>query len=188
MDYIEDFETPTSASLAADARLNVRFSLEPRLDNAKIAETGKEAYRDVEFVTIFIPGDKTLTVHRPVQASDKIRFREKYTHFKQNLSAPTVGTPIVTWPLASPAQKQELSYLNCVTVEQLAGMSDTATQSMIGLLTLRTKAQRFLEAQESQAGANKLAVELAQRDDAIAALQAQVKELAEKADKASKGK
>lgn len=188
MDFIEDFETPNSANTQADARLNVRFSLEPRVDNAKTEEAGETKYRDIEFVTIFIPGDKTLSVHRPVQASDKIRFRDKYTQFKQNLTVPTIGTPLAFWPLVSPAQRQELAYLNCQTVEQLAGMSDTATQSMIGLLTLRTKAQRFLEAQESQAGSNKLAAELSQRDDAIAALQAQVADLAARADKASKGK
>jgi hypothetical protein len=188
MDFIEDFETPTSANRQADERLNVRFTLEPRPDNAKIEATGEQHYRDVEFVTIFIPGDKTLSVHRPVQASDKIRFREKYQHFKQNLSVPTVGTPLAFWPLVSPAQRQELQYLNCQTVEQLAGMSDTATQSMIGLLTLRTKAQRFLEAQSSQAGANKLTAELAQRDDAIAALQSQLEALAKTVEKSSKGK
>lgn len=188
MDYIEDFETPTSANAQADARLNVRFTLEPRPDNAKIEATGEQHYRDVEFVTIFIPGDKTLSVHRPVQASDKIRFRDKYAHFKQNLSAPTVGIPLVTWPLASPAQKQELAYLNCQTVEQLAGMSDTATQSMLGLLSLRQKAQRFLEAQQSQAGANKLAAELEQRDNAISALEQQVADLAKLVEKSNRGK
>lgn len=188
MDYIEDFETPTSSNAMADARLNVRFSLEPRPDNAKIEATGEQHYRDIEFITIFIPGDKTLSVHRPVMASDKIRFRDKYVQFKQNLTIPTVGTPLAFWPLVSPAQRQELAYLNCQTVEQLAGMSDTGTQSMIGLLSLRQKAVRFLEAQTSQAGANKLAAELEQRDNAISALEQQVADLAKLVEKSNKGK
>jgi hypothetical protein len=187
-DYMDDFEMPDSDQAKADSRLHVRFTLEARPDNAKIEADGGMHYRNIEFIMIRIPGDKTLTVYRPVQPYDKIRFRDKYESFKKNADAPQLGTPLATWPLIPPSQVQELAYINCVTVEQLAGMSDTGTQAMIGLIALRQKAQRFLEAQSGQAGANKLAAELEQRDNAIAALQAQVNELAARAEKASKGK
>ena len=52
VDYVDEFEMPTSDVVRADARLNVRFSLEPRLDNAKIELTGKEAYRDIFAITL----------------------------------------------------------------------------------------------------------------------------------------
>lgn len=177
MDAVEDFVMPDSDQAKMDARLNVRFSLEARIDHAKTEETGEEHYRDIEFVTIFIPGDKTLTVHRPVQASDKFRFRDRYKQFKDNLKEPDSGTPLSTWPLATPSQKKELEFLNCRTVEQLAGMSDGACQSMMGALSLRNKAQSFLKAKESDAGANKLAAELQKRDEEIAALKAQVADI-----------
>lgn len=188
MDSVEDFVMPDSDQAKMDARLNVRFSLEARIDHAKTEATGEEHYRDIEFVTIFIPGDKTLTVHRPVQASDKFRFREKYKHFKENLKDPEVGTPLSTWPLATPSQKKELEFLNCRTVEQLAGMSDSACQSMMGAVALRNKAQTFVKARESDAGLIKITAELSKRDDTIAALQAQINDIVANARKVEKDK
>ena len=179
MDAIEDFVMPDSDQEKMDRRLNVRFSMEARLDHAKTEATGVEHYRDLEFVTIFIPGDKTLSVHRPVQVSDKMRFRDKYRHFKENLKEPETGTPLSVWPLVSPSQRKELEYLNCRTVEQLAGMSDAACQNFMGAIALRAKAQSYLKAKTEDAGLIKITAELQQRDDTIAAMQAQLSALAE---------
>ena len=179
MENTDDFVMPDSDNEKFDKRLNVRFTIEARIDHAKTQETGQEHYRDLEFVTIFIPGDKTLSVHRPVQTSDKIRFRENYRNFKENLKAPEQGSPLNVWPLVSPSQRKELEYLNCRTVEQLAGMSDLACQSMMGAIGLRLKAQTFLKAKLEDAGLIKMTNELQQRDDQIAALQDQLTKLAE---------
>ena len=179
MENTDDFVMPDSDNEKFDRRLNVRFSIEARIDHAKTQETGQEHYRDLEFVTIFIPGDKTLSVHRPVQTSDKIRFRENYRNFKENLKTPEQGSPLNVWPLVSPSQRKELEYLNCRTVEQLAGMSDLACQSMMGALGLRLKAQTFLKAKLEDAGLIKMTNDLQKRDDQIAALQDQLTKLAE---------
>ena len=186
LDYIDDFETPSTKTAEMDAALRVHFTKEARLDTAKTEETGQEHYKDVDFVTIIIPADKTLSVHRPVMRSDKIRFAAKWRAFEQNQKEPESGTPLATWPLVSPGQRKELEYLGCRTVEQLALISDAGAQSMMGLISLRQKAERFLKAKENDAGAVKLAAQLAAQDDAIAALKAQVVELAALAEKKGK--
>lgn len=187
-DYMEDFEMPDADAEKLDRKLNVRFSMEARIDRAKTEAEGKECYRDIEFISIFIPGDKTLSVHRPVMPVDKNRFRLQYKQFKDNASETVLGTPLSTWALIGPSQRKDLEYLNCRSVEQLAGMSDIGAQSMHGLIALRQKAQNYLKAKEEDAGLIKMVAELQQRDDAIAALQAQVTALAALAETKHKGK
>lgn len=184
----DDFEMPDEDQAKADRRLNVRFTLEPRIDHIKTAETGETHYRNIEFVTILIPGDKTLSVHRPVMPSDKYRFQSRYESFKRNLTNPIEGTPLAGWPFISPGQVRELEYLNCRTVEELAGMTDTAVQGGAGFLALRQKAQKFLEAQRDNAGLVKLQTQIDAKDNQIAAMQDQIDKLAEAVQKATKGK
>lgn len=184
----DDFEMPDEDQARADRRLNVRFTMEPRIDHIKTAETGETHYRSLEFVTILIPGDKTLSVHRPVMPSDKVRFQQRYEIFKKNQSNPIIGTPLAGWPFIAPGQVKDLEYMNTRTVEELAGMSDVAVQNMSGLLSLRQKAQKFLEAQKDNSGLVKLTAELEQRDNTIAAMQDQINQLAEAVKIATKAK
>jgi hypothetical protein len=179
---IETFGMTDSKQAEMDRGLVVRFNMGTRLDSAKTAEAGREIYREVEYVTIIIPGDKLVSpVHRPVQASDKSRFPAQYAAFKNAQSQNTqtiTGTPLSAWPVISPAQRKELEYLNITTVDALAAVSDTSAQNLVGLHGLKEQAKRFIEASKSAAPLAQMQKELEARDSAIAALTARLDALA----------
>jgi hypothetical protein len=161
----------------ADARLFVVFSQEARLDQAASTAEGRNIYRDVEFVTIRIPGDKTTSVHRPVRPSDKQRFPHQYAAFKNKIGEQVVGTPLSMWPGVTPSRAKELEYFNVRTVEQLAAMSDgVGGAQMMGIQALRAQAKQFVEHAKEQAPILKFQSELAERDATIAALSSQLAE------------
>lgn len=167
-----------------DKRLLVRFSLESRVDRKATAEAGDGVirYKNVEFVTIHIPGDKTLNVHRPVMPSDKQRFPLQYAAFKNSGvgNDGIIGTPLSIWPGCTPAQASELAYFNVRTVEQLAAMPDGVRASqMMGVNALRNAARAFVENNKQQAPLLKVQAELKERDQQIAALTETVKEQGE---------
>jgi hypothetical protein len=157
-----------------DKRLFVHFSVEPRLDRKATAEAsdGMNHYKNVEFVTIKIPGDKTMSVHRPVVASDKQRFPLQYAAFRNsNTGEQIIGFPLTAWPGCKPNQAKELEYFNVRTVEQLAAMPDSAGGSgMMGIQALKQAAKAFIAARKEEAPLLKVQQELAARDNTIAAL------------------
>lgn len=185
MDIVE-FGMTDSKQAEMDRGLVVRFSMGTRLDSAKTAEAGREIYREVEYVTILIPGDKLVSpVHRPVQASDKSRFPAQYAAFKnsQNQGSQGItGTPLSAWPVVSPAQRKELEYLNIQTVEQLAAVSDTSAQNLVGLQGLKQLAQKFIEASKSAAPLVAMQKELEARDGQAAADRAAIAALTARLD------
>jgi len=158
----------------ADARLMAVFSFEPRLDKAKSLEEGRNIYRDVEYVTIRIPGDKTFSIHRPVNASDKHRFPMQYAAFRSNSGEQVQGTPLTVWPQVTPSQRKELEYFNVRTVEQLAAMADTGAGQMMGVQKLKQAAKLYIEAARSNAPLVKVQEELKSRDNEIEALKDQL--------------
>ena len=160
-----------------DKRLFVVFSLVGRIDNAASTAEGRNIYRDVEFVTIRVPGDKTMSVHRPVRPSDKQRFPLQYAAFKNKQGEIVIGTPLTLWPGIRPAQIKELEYFNIRTVEQLAAMADgVGGAQMMGITALRHAARTFVSAAKEQAPLLAVQKELEARDNTITALQAQMQE------------
>lgn len=158
-----------------DKRLMVQFSLEARLNQEASAAEGRNVYKDVEFVTIRVPGDKTVTVHRPVRHSDKLRFPIQYAAFRNARGEEVVGTPLSLWPGCKPSQVSELAYFNVKTVEQLAAMADgVGGAQMMGIQALRQAARQYVQAAKDQAPLLAVQKELKGRDDTIAALQDQI--------------
>jgi hypothetical protein len=173
----QDFYTGARIGDEADKRLVVRFSMQPRLDHTKTAAEGREIFREIEFVTILIPGDKTLTVHRPIKAEDKVRFQVQYNTWKANQGAPLDGTPLSVI-LVSESQRKELDYFHINTVEQLAEVNDNFAGQMSGVQALKAQAQRYLRTVKEKAPELRLMAELKQRDDQLAAMQDQLSKLA----------
>ncbi len=166
-----------------DKKLFVTFSFEPRLDRKATEEAGSNKYRDVEFVTIRIPGDKTLSIHRPVTPSDKQRFPLQYAAFKNKAGEQIVGTPLNLWPGCKPSQVRELEYFNVRTVEQLAAMPDGAQgASMMGVQALRNAARAYVSLAKDRAPLLQVQKELAERDATIAAQAAAIEAQGKKLD------
>jgi hypothetical protein len=98
--------------------------------------------KEVEFINLKVPGDKTLEID--VEATDdyRRRFGRKYAAYKQMQGMN--GTPIEDWTDVPEGFKRELAYLGFRFVEQVAGAPDSAFARVMGGLQWRVKAQAFL--------------------------------------------
>jgi len=177
-DNLEDFVRQDVDTSAADRNLIVRFSNEKKLDATATAEKGENVYRDREYVTILIPGDKRLTVHRPVMPADKVRFAMQYNAWKgTNGNDSLFGTPLAGWPSVTDGQRAELAHFNIFTVEQLAALNDGYASNMMGVQQLKQAAQRYVATVKESAPLAKMAKDLEVRDEQIAAMKIQLEEL-----------
>jgi len=178
-----DFVMPDTQQDVADRSLVVRFSREARLDAAKTAEAGREIYREIEYITILVPGDKLMSpLHRPVQASDRARFPTQYAAFKNQKHQELSGTVLAAWPYITEAQRKELEYMNIRTVEQLADVADSAAQGFHGLQGLKQAAKRFIDSSKETAPLVAMQKELEARDEQAAADRAAISALTARLD------
>lgn len=162
-----------------------KFSNEALIDHAKSTRE-QTVYRDQECVRLIVPGDgKSQPVLR---VDDRIRrmFPEEYARFKAGREAEAKGTPLRSWPNISPATAANLAGLSVLTVEHLAGLSDSLAERIgINGLTLRNQARAWLEgnkgAEEAarlQAERDKLAEQNRVMSEQMAQVMAQMSELA----------
>lgn len=133
-------------------RVYAKFSTRTMKDEALSASRGRFVPREVEMVTIIIPGDSLSVVERRARDADKQRFPKEYEAFKKMQEFVPDGTPLETWPLLSRAQVEDLRYNGIHTVEDLADIADSNLPALgLGGRTLRKHAQAFIET--SKAGA-----------------------------------
>lgn len=159
--------------------LVVRFEMYPLKNDAKSKAEGRPVFDEVEFIEIRVPGDKTLTVHRPVRASDRARFAAAYRNWKATgvSDGAFSGTPLREWPQVSRSQCEELAFFGVKTVEQLSGVSDGNLRNIGPLLALREKARDFIAAAKKGAPVAAMRDELAARDNEIAVLKEQMRQV-----------
>ena len=161
--------------------LAVRFSMEPWHNKKASKEAGRPIYDDIPFVDIRKPGDRNTRIFRPVAEIDKQRWPRHWKQFLEDGAEAISGTPLEQWPAITRGMAEELRYFNVRTVEELAGMADSACQNFMGIQSLRDRAKAFLAVSQESAEAEQLAAELNKRDAEIAALKAAVAELKAKA-------
>lgn len=162
----------------ADDKLYVRFFTEVLPDEAASKAAGLRKFRDVEMITIMVPGNKKEVRTREARPEDIERFQGVYDKFKKDKDAMPDGTPISEWnQVSSPALKEELRYMGFITVEQLAGASESVLVQNAGLRTLKQRAAQWLLMQQENAPVERLSSELADRDAKIEALQQQMAEM-----------
>lgn len=141
---LRDFQPAGSSE--ADKALLVKFFTKPRMDKARSKEEGRPIFRDVEYIDIKIPGNRSAGASRPATKEDKQRFHEHYKLFQDRVDQDTLeGTPLLEWPPISRSQAEELAFFHVKTVEQLATMSDTQVSKFMGLISLREQAKLWLE-------------------------------------------
>lgn len=169
-------DMPESSARSPEG-LAARFYLRPVKDESKSREAGRPIYREEEYVDIAAPGDKTLVVSRRATEEDKLRFRRQYERFQAGAREQVTGTPLQEWPGCPESTRLELAHFGVRTVEELAGMSDASLQQVGPLRALRTKAEAWLEAARGNAPLEKMAAALTEKDQKLAALQAQMDEL-----------
>ena len=130
-----------------DAVLHVRFFMKATPNQLRTELEGRAIYDDLEYIEIWIPGDKTNINVRPVQLDDKDRFKAQYAAWKLDQKQIT-GTPLSLLPFIAESQVAELAYFRIVTAEQLAGVADNLIGNMAGLTLLKQQAAEWLAKQE----------------------------------------
>lgn len=141
---------------------------------------GRPVYRDREFITIMKPGDRDNIVMRPVEPEDRLRFEKRYNDWKKGEEEGSSGTPLEELAFISSAEREEFRFFNVRTAEQLAAMSDGVAQKFPRGNSLRTRAQRYLEAAEKKAPFDELHQEIKQRDDKMSEMAQTIEALKEK--------
>lgn len=172
---VASFENQAQAE--EDKKLLVKFFIKPRPDSAASVKEGRPMFKDVEYIDIKIPGDRTGGVSRPASFHDKQRFAAHYAAFKQRVELPVSGTPLVEWPLITRSLAEELAFHNVKTVEHLSTMSDTHSGKFMGLNTLKAKAVKWLEQAGEEAKTHELQQQLLERDERIALQGTQIEQL-----------
>lgn len=160
----------------------VSFGLSPVLDGAKTKEAGHDVYKDVEFVKIAVPGDKNSLFFQPSNDLYRARFPKAYAAFKAREHKPMEGMPVGEWAPISRSMALTLRAAHIDTVEALAAVHD-GNIDRIGSngRELREKARAWLADAKTGAAAVQLAGEKQALQDQIAAMQAQILELSQRA-------
>jgi hypothetical protein len=174
----QDFEQ--SAQSAQDERLLVKFFVKEVRDNAKSLTEGRNIFKEVEYVDIKIPGNRTGGACHPAQFRDKQRFPRHYEAFVQRREMPVEGTPLSEWPIMTRTMVEELAFHNVKTVEQLLSMSDTHASKFMGINDYKAKAKAWLEKTDETARINEIeSLKEAnnEKDEKILSLETQMTEL-----------
>jgi hypothetical protein len=129
-----------------DETLLVKFYMHPRKNLQKSKEAGRPIFKEVPYIQIMQPGNKDSIVIRPATDMDKARFVEHFRKFEAREDQEAVeGTLLEDWAGITRSQCEELKYLNIRTVEQLAAVSDSNAQGIMGIGFLKEKANKFIE-------------------------------------------
>lgn len=182
----DNFSWQSMGGDTSEEKLFVKFHMGAILDGAESAKVGFPKYKDVPFVTIAVPGDKSFVIDRPIwddennPRSDTQRFARAWAAFKAgHADDAVIGTPLAEWPPISKGQIETLLFQKVRTVEQLAALSDANCQRYLGTIQLRAKAREWLERaekekpfQEMRQEMDKKSEEVAQLRDELASLKA----------------
>lgn len=127
-----------------DKGLLVEFMDDAVYQEYESTQAGRAIYKQVPFVSIIFPGDKTKRTYRPASGEDKSRFALQWAAFEKGEAAIENGTPITQWNYLSKSQALELKHMGFWTVELLANATDTAISGLIAGNLIRSQAQTFL--------------------------------------------
>lgn len=155
----------------------VAFDTRAVKDEAESTKAGRLICRDVEYITIMNPGDRSSRAHRPVTPKDKGMFAKQYEHWKRSLAPPSEGTPLDDWSGCTRRQAEELRHLGVRTVEQLEALDEQRALA-IGLEydELRKRAHDFLEAAKGASPLTQLRAENAELKSRNAELTEQLRD------------
>jgi hypothetical protein len=145
----------------ADAHLHVEFYV-----------YDKAPYKDVPFVRIMVPGDKTNIIEQPVREHHKERFIRQWLYFQsKNDDGQVIGTKLDQWNKDKPEdfndhQMAELQILKFQTVEQVATATDAQLQRIgMGAAGLRERARAYITQKNNSESSSELAKTRSELDE-----------------------
>lgn len=138
----------------------VQFERKPVEDKAASAAAGHYVARDVDYALVTPPYSKDVfkqktslwleenqrmvdTGRMPQEWADQ--YKKAYEAWKNGQEIPLNGIPIRGWGVISPAQQETLIRMNCLTVEDLAAVTDEGLHRIgMGSVDLKNKAKAWL--------------------------------------------
>lgn len=169
----------------ADAELYVEFENHPVHQVAESEAQGRPIFKDVIYIKIMFPGDRTKQHHRPAKLvddtsgpSDMVRFPRQWQAFQSQTEQTFEGTPLEEWPLLTKSQVLEMKGMHVHTVDALAKLSDLAIQNLgLGATGLREKAKLWLSKANDGAEISRIVRENVELKESVELLHRQVAEL-----------
>lgn len=139
-------------SYGNDAGLYVEFHTENVYQEAVSEAEGRPVYSQVPYITIYVPGDKTKKVVRPVRTQafgdtppDTVRFARQWAAYQQGQQVMATGVPLSEWTQVTASQIREMNSLSIYTVEQLAEVPDAVLPNIgHGGRNLRDQAKAYI--------------------------------------------
>lgn len=144
----------------------LRFELVPMEDKAASVKAGRYQARDVEFVWVKAQGGTDDVCYKVVNwlayMENEVKggrfpslwweqYQQQLVAWRAKQELPLFGTPIKTWPVISPAQRENLLRIDLRTVEDLAAINDEAASRIgMGSLDLKNKAKAWLAQSEDK--------------------------------------
>lgn len=176
--------TQFAGAVNPDDALWVEFFEDKVLQTYLSEQEGRPVYHDVVNIRIRIPGNDQTVITRAVEESDKFRFPRHWAFFEaKTKTGEHPGTPISEMAGVTKAMAENLRVRGFHTVEQFAAASDQVLSGLgmnagVSPTAFRDQCKRFLGAAAEMAPTVRLEAELKQRDAAMAAMQAQVDQMA----------
>lgn len=157
-----------------DSRLVVMFFTKSILSPAKSRAANAPIYEDIIYVRMHEPGERLNVVERPVTENDKYRFPIHWNRFTQKLEQTPDGTPLDLLFPNNPSIADMLKANNITTVQQLAGLSAHAIDTVgMGSQEWVNLAKRYLEKAKEGADFHDFEAKLKARDQEMAVLKQQ---------------
>lgn len=175
-DFSED-QRMNDSRFSADNKLFVEFFRKPKLHPGKSRDQGRAIYEEVDYIRIYVPGDKSSVVERPVDSIDSERFADRYAKWKAGQEEAVTGTPLSALPGMTPAKVEEYKFFKVMTVEQLADANDNLGQKFMGFQQDKARAKAFMEVAANNAPIERMNEELQKRDAEIEQLRTMVEAL-----------
>lgn len=177
-----------------DKGLYVEFTTETVQDSKATVAEGRPIFKEKEYITIHVMGDKTKVVKRPVDLigngtmpADNERFPRQYQAFKNQQKEVSIGTPITEWPPITKGEAMGLKALNFHTLEDLANAGDNNI-NFLGGREYREKAKAWIAQAKDGSGLEKLQAENKDLKTQMEALQNQMKALIDEQNKPKRGR
>lgn len=154
-----------------------RFHFHPVEDPVATAAQGRPIFVQHERVQIIQPGNPNSPV-LAVTDNERKRWPDQYAAFMKGMEVSVHGTPIEQWSYLPRTAVLELKSLDLHTIEQIAGLPDSAVQKIgMGGRNIVEMAKAYLDDSMAQAITSE-ALARAERSEAhVASLQKQLDEI-----------
>jgi len=167
----------------------IRFWKDPYKNEAKSSVAGVPVFDTVDWYEVRVLGESDTSTGPWHRAPPALQAQWQKAHAewtRDNATEGIIGTHLSEVAWLARGEVETFKYAGIRTLENLAEVADTAITRIPGGLAYRQKARDTLAAAKSSAHMQQMSEELAKRDEEIAELRVQVKEIL--AAKRAKGK